>query len=335
MAQKNTPLLRNIFSQSFQIVDWELNEIGDSVGLTAMNTSELLDSLSDVSDSVASLSQEIARLHDSLAAIPDSMPMPGSDKAVLSSLTADSVLTDSAHYQGGAASLDSAQLAGWIWNTPQNNHIVNGTFGSYLDASISRISSGAGVYAITVCAQDSATSSPIPYTSLAIRSLDQASLIAVSQTDASGCAPFSLDADSFVVIARNHGYTFAGCDTIVVTGPDNVTITGYHFDPGTPDSPFLCRVYGHLLAIDGSAIESASIVASLPAGVTRSNQLVISPLKITTTTDSTGYFALDLLPSASLIPDDSEYEITITLPGGTILRRRFEVPNTAAWQLTW
>ena len=58
-------------------------------------------------------------------------------------------------------------------------------------------------------------------------------------------------------------------------------------------------------------------------------------MTVSATTDSTGYFALDLLPSSSLTPSDTKYELTITQSGSTILRQRMLVPNQSSWRLDW
>jgi hypothetical protein len=329
VTTQNTGLaLRSVFQNSFQVVNWELDDLGDSVGFAATNTADLPDSL-------ASFSAAFERIADSIAAMPDSLPIPGGEKELLAAVVADSIIVDSTHYQGSAPGVDSAHVASWVWNTPKSQHNVEGTFGDLLDASISGLSSGSGVYGVLLNVEDSSTSAPVPYASIAIRNLSQSALIAVGQADADGHAYFNLNEGSFAVIARCPGYTFAGCDTIDVAGADSITVAGYRFDPGLPASPSLCRVYGYLRRIDGSAVSDASVVAILPSGVARAYDLVISPTEVSVTTDSAGYFAFDLLPSASLEPAGTQYEMTITLPGGTILRRRLEVPSTPSWQLTW
>jgi len=73
----------------------------------------------------------------------------------------------------------------------------------------------------------------------------------------------------------------------------------------------------------------------LSMGVRRCDGGIVSPLKSQTQSDSLGYFHLDLIPSARLVPDSSAYEISITLSDGTILREKVVVPDQETWQLTW
>ncbi|MCK4302068.1 MAG: hypothetical protein KAW91_04810, partial [candidate division Zixibacteria bacterium] len=143
-------------------------------------------------------------LSDQLALIGDSISVKGG--------IIDTNLTE----QGGGS--DSTSLARWVWNTPQSNHTTVGTFGKYLDAEVSSIGSGSGVYAVTIQAYDSTIEQAIPLAGLAVRNLAQTSLIAVGRTDSYGRAGFNLDADSFLVVASAPGYIFDAYDTVVVAG---------------------------------------------------------------------------------------------------------------------
>ena len=170
---------------------------------------------------------------------------------------------------------------------------------------------------------------------MAIRNLDQSGLIAVGQTDSYGTVTFNLDIAEYTVIATATGYLFQPFDTIAVTGPGADTLPGCQFDPGASGSPSLCRVYGHLYDLSGSAEEGAVVSVSLPSGVARSGARVVSPFAVTTTTDGAGYFALDLFPSDSLTPSGAKYEFSITRNDGTILRQRVQVPAETSWRLDW
>jgi hypothetical protein len=195
--------------------------------------------------------------------------------------------------------------------------------------------SGVGAYAVTIVAVDSSLDQSVSGVGLAVRSLDQSSLIAVGGTDASGRVEFNLDADSFLVAASAPGYIFDAFDTVIIQGAGTDTIRGYRFDPGEPASPSLCRVYGYLYSVSGTPADEATITAYLPKGVMRSNGLIVSPYPVSAVTDSLGYFCVDLVPSDSLVGEDTRYEITISRSDGSILRKRLKVPAAASWQLTW
>jgi hypothetical protein len=194
---------------------------------------------------------------------------------------------------------------------------------------------GTGAYSVTLVAIDSTNDQIISGADIAIRNLDQSALIALGQTNTNGATVVNLNAADYVLLADAPTYIFPSLDTLTISGATTDTIFGYHFDPGTPSSPGLCRVYGFLYAINGQAEPNATVTASIPSGVVRYNSLFISPFTRSTATDSSGYFAIDLIPSDLLDPSGTKYEITITRRDGTILRHRLTIPTTPTWQLEW
>ncbi len=196
-------------------------------------------------------------------------------------------------------------------------------------------STGAGIYAYKVTVIDSANSSPVPAVSAYLRNLDQTVLIASGRSNANGELSFNLDPGSYLLLANAPGYIFNSFDTIVVTGQGEDSLFGYTFDPGQPAQPNLCRAYAYIYDINGIPETQATITASLPGGVARSGQIIVSPFKVSTISDSLGYFYLDLIPSDSLNPSGQLYEITIAKKDGTILRQRLTIPSTTSWQISW
>ncbi len=196
-------------------------------------------------------------------------------------------------------------------------------------------SSGSGAYAFTVVTYDSANHQTLPGVSVAIRNLAQTALFAASRTDPQGEVSFNLNPAAYLAIADAVGYLFHPFDTITVATAGRDTLFAQRFNPGTPSSAALCRLYGHLFTLSGSPEPNAIVSASLPGGVARSGSLVISPFSVSTTTDSLGYFFLDLIPSDSLIPSGAKYEITINRSDGSILRQRLQIPSALSWRLDW
>ncbi len=262
------------------------------------------DSLKKTLDSMYVANQKLNEILDSLRS-QDDWVMGKSDSALIdvssniayADSIANRVLEDSAHYQGPG--------------------------------------SGNGLYAYQLYIIDSSLGQVIPGINVEIRNSTQTALIAVGTTNASGFCVFKLYADSFIVNVFGPGYIFANLDTIIVAGVGADSIFGFHFDPGTPSSPDLCRVHGFLYDISGNPEISATVAAFLPAGVARSNGGIISPFKLSAASDSAGYFYIDLIPNCRLIPDTSKYEITITRSDGTILRQRVVVPDMPDWELSW
>ena len=109
----------------------------------------------------------------------------------------------------------------------------------------------------------------------------------------------------------------------------------YQFHPDAPELPAFCRVWGFLFTADGTPEAGATVSAQIPAGITNYGWIIISPIAVTTTADSSGYFALDLLPSDSLGTEGTPYEFTITRSDGTIFRRRLDVPDSTVWRFRW
>jgi len=245
-----------------------------------------------------------------------------------------SMLKDTSAYQGSAAGITEAGVADAVWDELQSAHTIAGSFGKYIDAEISGVSSGSGAFAYTIVTFDSANIQPVGGVALTVRNIDQTGLVAVGLSDVNGNESFNLDANSFVVVATAPGFLFTPFDSIVVTGAGVDTVFGYTFNPGTP-APGLCRVFGYLLTISGAGEANAEVSAHLPKGVSRTGNAIVSPFSVATATDATGYWAIDVVPSPLLNPTTSMYEFLITRSDGTILRKRVTVPNQSSWQLTW
>jgi len=319
LAKNNSDDLLTPNVYSFQIVSEELSDqlalIGDSVevkgGAIDSNRTEL------GSDSVYVLG----------GAVDSNRTELGSDSVFVLGGAVDSNRTELGN--------DSAMTAAWVWNTPQSNHTIPGSFGKYLDAEISSISAGSGAYSFTVQTYDPSVGMAIPYALIGMRNLDQSSLVATGKSDVAGRATFNLDAGSYLAVTTASGYIFDSFDTVVVSGAGVDTVFCDQFDPGAPSFPVLCRVYGHLFTADGTPEEDAAVSAWLPSGVARFGIAVISPSPVNSTSDSTGYFYLDLVPSDSLTPAGTKYEFSISRRDGTILRQRLSVPDSTSWRLTW
>ncbi len=340
--------LFNTSNFSFQVVGWELDDLGDSAAFAAKVYDSLVtkcaitDSLYAVLDSIQEQAAWISSFDpsteevflgvDEFAEMADTIF--GRDSNLYDEGYWHKVAnrSDSGSVAGGS---DSASIAGWVWNTPQSNHIIDGTFGGYLDAEISGLGSGSGVYSQTIVAFDSTLEQVIPFVNMAVRNLDQTSLLAVGATGSDGHVSFNLDGGSYLVVASAAGYIFEANADLEVTGNSIDTVYGDQFDPGMPPSPNLCRVYGHLYDLSGAAEQGATVTASLPSGVVRFDGVIVSPSVMMATTDSEGYFCLDLIPTNLLTPAGTLYEFAINRSDGTILRQRVVVPESNDWRLSW
>lgn len=240
---------------------------------------------------------------------------------------------DSVLVKGGI--IDSGMIAASVWNAPQANHTMTNTFGKYLDTEISGISSGSGIYSVSIYAYDSSLNQVIPGVGFAIRNLDQSALIALGLGGNNGDVSFNLNADSLLMVPSLYGYFFDAYDTFVVTGAMTDTAFGYKFNPGLPGNPYLTRVYGFLYDIHGAAEAGEEVTVSLIGDGVRYKSVILTPTQLTTVTDTLGYFYFDIIPSDSITPAGSKYEISINKQDGSIFRKRVQVPTQAQWLLDW
>lgn len=160
---------------------------------------------------------------------------------------------------------------------------------------------------------------------------------AAGTTDANGRAVFTLEESGYHVYAYQAGFEFSPLPESVTVDADGVTDTiwGTPFDPGSPATAALCRVYGWVYNLGGDTLNGAVVNARIVQSPLRYQNVVISPYDLTTTTNSAGYWRLDLFPSAALTPDTTLYEFTIRFTSGAILRRKLAVPQATEWLLTW
>jgi hypothetical protein len=224
-----------------------------------------------------------------------------------------------------------------IWNEARVGHTGAGTFGRYLDTTISSISSttGDGTYPVTLTVYDSSSNQVVPGARLSVYNENVDALIATGLTDPDGAMSLNLDSSGYLISTFAPGFIFTAYDTIIVSGTQNDSITGYQFDPGSPDSPKLCRVYGFFYGIDGLPVEAVNVTAELADGAAKYDPFIISPYRRSVISDSVGYFYIDLIPSSDLNSSDTRYLFTASYPAGTVLKKRIAVPDYTNWLLDW
>lgn len=152
-----------------------------------------------------------------------------------------------------------------------------------------------------------------------------------------GWAPMTLEEYDHLVYATANGFYFTvpACTLAVAGDSLRDTIWAIAFDPGSPGDPELCRVYGWVYDLGGEKMENAVITARLASAPVRHENVIISPYEKAASSDSSGYWYLDVFPTACLTPDTVRYEFTIRHTGGAIVRRKVSVPDTSNWQLSW
>jgi hypothetical protein len=256
--------------------------------------------------------------------------------------SADSALLLVSNYGGGDALQFNAlsEGDGIDINTTAGRDIdadIDGTIDSvnYLKRGVS-CCSGSGAKSYTIYVADSTDGAATLLSGVMVTAYSMSGdLQAGMKTDSYGKVTYATDLDSLILIVSKFNYHTTP-DTIVVSTTGFVdTAYVYHGTIPTSGSPDLCRLYGFIYDISGNPDENATVSAWLPAGVSRYDSSIISPFRVETTTDSTGYFYLDLIPNVNLIPDTSRYEITIVRTDGTVLRERVAIPDEESWRLSW
>jgi len=256
--------------------------------------------------------------------------------------SADSAIMLITNYGGGdAVQINALGTGDGIdINTTGGDNIeanITGTIDSvnYLKSGIS-CCSGSGAKYYTIYVADSTDGGSTLLSGVVVSAYSMSGdLQSGLKTDSYGKVSFATDLDSLILISTKFNY-YTTPDTIVVPQSGYVdTAFVYHGAIPTSGSPDLCRLYGFIYDISGNPDDNATITAWLPIGVSRYDSSIVSPYRVETTTDSTGYFYIDLIPNINLIPDTSKYEVTIVRTDGTILRERITVPDEESWRMTW
>ncbi len=231
---------------------------------------------------------------------------------------------DSLGFQGSGSSLTKEAVAAAVRDTAQANPAY-----FYGPTNV-----GSGTDTVVIFAVDtSGTDTPIEDVKVTIKNAAGSNVV-VQYTDGGGRITAYLDPASYTLLGRKTGFLWPS-DALTVSGNnDSVAFKGYDISIGSPGSANTCRVYGYLWTADGEPEEGARVSAYLPGGVTRSDGIIVSPFPLITTSDGDGYFYLDLIPSSSLTGSPA-YEITVDRTDGTILRKRFAIPDQTSWQITW
>jgi hypothetical protein len=197
--------------------------------------------------------------------------------------------------------------------------------------------SGTGAYACTLFVFELTSQTAIQGAFVRALNAAETATAAIGNTDSNGRLIFSLDAASYHLLPYLTDYAFGSLPqtVTVTTAGANDTIWGSRFDPGSPTAASLCRVYGYVQTLGASGLGEVVVTARIAKTPLLYNGVVVSPYGVSTGTDSTGYWYLDLIPNSDLRPDDTKYDFTFYYSSGTILRKQVVVPDSASFWLRW
>ncbi len=217
---------------------------------------------------------------------------------------------------GPATNPDTIANHVWIWGT---RTLTSG--------------SGTGANQVTINTFQVPDSIPVIGAQVQVLNQDQSTTTGLLNSNPSGQAVFALDNGIYKLRMYKSGWIFTVPESIIVSG--NVADTFYAsiFNPGNPPSANLCRVYGWIKDLKGQPLAGAVVEAKIGTIPLRYQTVLISPYYKTTSTDSDGYWYLDLYPNSILTPSNTQYDFSIYIPYGTILRIKTTVPEQSSWEL--
>lgn len=218
----------------------------------------------------------------------------------------------------GGANPDTVANHVWIWHT---RTLTSGV--------------GSGSNQVTIYTLQSSDSIPVSAVQVQILNQNQSATEGLLTSNVLGRSIFALNDGIYKVRMFKPGWQFTVPESIIVSGNTADTFYAEIFDPGTPPSPELCRVYGWVQDLKGQPLAGATIEAKISNAPLRYQSVLISPYYKTTNTDSDGYWYLDLYPNSKLSPSNTQYDFTIYIPYGTILKLKTTVSEQASWELVW
>ncbi len=197
--------------------------------------------------------------------------------------------------------------------------------------------SGSGAYSCTLSVFESTSHSAIQGVFVRALNATETATSAIGNSDSNGRLIFALDAASYHLLPYLTGYVFGSLPqaVTVTTAGANDTIWASRFDPGSPPAASLCRVYGYVQTLGAGGLGEVVVTARIAKTPLQYNGVVVSPYGVSTGTDSTGYWYLDLIPNSDLQPNDTKYDFTFYYSSGTILRKQVVVPDSVSFWLRW
>jgi hypothetical protein len=193
---------------------------------------------------------------------------------------------------------------------------------------------GGGANQVTITVTASAV--PVVGAVVTVKNSGQTATIAGPvATNALGQVVFSLDDGSYkILIASSTTYAPFTPQTLTVSGTTSASCALTAFSPTAPVNAGTCVVYGYLLKKNGAVapnVELSFEVVARHGLVTDSGQVVAQADAITATTNSSGYFSVELIRSGDLNPvRDGESVKYLARSEAANLRAEITVPSAAS-----
>lgn len=172
----------------------------------------------------------------------------------------------------------------------------------------------------------SGTDTPIPNADVDVQ-LTDGTVKLRGTTASSGLVTFTVTDGAWVLVSQETGYVLNNLSkTISANSTD--TVKGYDFVVGTPANASLTRCYGNIRSIEDLKLDGAQVIATLNTGKNQADSVgvdvIVTDVIGSTTSDSTGYFFLDLRKTATYSNTSRGYYDFKIYYGG---KQIFEIPK--------
>ena len=224
----------------------------------------------------------------------------------------------------------------WRGAAAASYQVIGDDVGDYFAAiAASTNSTGDGAHACTLHVCESGGTTAVAGAFVRVLNSNESATIASGRSDSNGRLILSLDASQYHIYASMFGYVAEGLPMLsnVTAAGANDTLFLERFDPGAAPQANLCRLYGYVQTLGGQGIGGVAVTALIQKSPLLLDGAVVSPFALSTVSDASGYWFLDLIPNSTLEPDDTKYDLTLQYPSGIILRKQITVPAATNYWL--
>ena len=223
-------------------------------------------------------------------------------------------ITDSleAISDNGLSVTNLGDIADAVWTEPSSGYLSDPTTMGYMvnQGGISR-----GNNTVNILVNDIDTGFPIPDTFVKINDDTNILTVAKGYTNSSGIFTTGLDEGDYNVILRKAFTEFTVPETLTISGSGTHTYEGSGFSATNPSASGTCVIYGWVTDISGAPVKNAKIKATETVAERFNDSNKIVKVTKTASTDSGGYFELELLRSSNLTHEGVKYRINVTYTG--------------------
>lgn len=227
-----------------------------------------------------------------------------------------------------AATVDSTDVARFVWNTPQSSHTTAGTFGKYLDTEVSGV--GGGSDTLIYYAADTLNDNHVGGVQVTCYGIGGSQVGAKQVTTASGYNLWALNtSDSLIFIVYGpHLYNWE-LDTVLFTGQSSDSAMGWKTaDPAAVGSPVYVSAYidigTGIVDTLGQMIprENMLLRLNLVGGLTfNDGSWIIVPRQQEERPNASGRATFLIPTNDALTPSDSYYELSFVARDGASMTR--------------